>query len=166
MEKEYYNLIMKKKISQYFHNTCNEIFVHNSYSRTNYEIESTIKDNFLASVYKVKLTDTIYKGKYAAVKKIFKDKIKTELKLAKLKEITEEDFKPEIIKFNKEIENMKICYCENSVEIMDYYDTEKEFIIVMELCDETLLDCLCRTNNGINASQIKTILMQLNKVFN
>ena len=155
----------EKKIIQYFRNINNEIMVHNNYSRINYEIVSTIKDNFLASVYKVKLTDEIYKGKYAAVKKIFKDKIKTELKLAKLKEITEEDFKPEIIKFNKEIENMKKCYCENSVEIMDYYDTEKEFIIVMELCDETLLDCLCRTNNGFNASQIKTILMQLNKVF-
>ena len=42
------------------------------------------------------------------LRKIFKDKTKTELKLAKLKEITEEDFKPEIIKFNKEIENMSL----------------------------------------------------------
>ena len=30
-------------------------------------------------------------------------------------EITDEDFKPEIEKFNKEIRNMEICICENSV---------------------------------------------------
>ena len=33
---------------------------------------------------------------------------------------------------------MQLCHCENSVEVYDYFDTKKDFIIVMELCDSTL----------------------------
>ena len=87
------------------------------------------------------------------------------MKLSKLKEITEEDFKFEIIKFNREIENMKKGYCENSVEIIDYYDNEKEFIIIMELCDDTLLDALCKTEKGFSSEEIRQILLELNNVF-
>ena len=50
---------------------------------------------------------------------------------------------------------MKNCYCENSVEIIDYYDNEEEFIIIMELCDDTLFDILCRTEKGFSAQEIK-----------
>ena len=107
------------------------------------------------SVYKAKLLNQIYGNKYVAVKKIFKDRIKNDMKLSKMKVITEEDFKSEIIKFNREIENMKNCYCENSVEIIDYYDNEEEFIIIMELCDDTLFDILCRTEKGFSAQEIK-----------
>ena len=64
---------------------------------------------------------------------MFKDRLKEEMKFSKCKDvITDEEFKPEIDKFNREISNMKRCYCENSVEIFDYFDTEKEFIILME----------------------------------
>ena len=33
---------------------------------------------------------------------------------------------------------MQLCHCENSVEVYDYLDNKKDFIIVMELCDITL----------------------------
>ena len=81
--------------------------------------------------------------------------------------ITEEEFKPEIEKFNREIKNMENCFCENSVTIYDYYDTEKEFIIIMELCDENLYDILCNKprNIGFTSEEIKLILLQLNNVF-
>ena len=88
--------------------------------------------------------------------------------------ITEEDIKPEIEKFNKELENMKICQCENSVKIFDYYykideaENEKEFIIIMELCDETLFHELCNIKSdirGFKSNQIRDILKQLNNVF-
>ena len=89
------------------------------------------------------------------------------MKLYRCREITKEDFEPEIIKFNREINNMEKCCCENSVKIYDYYDTEKEFIIIMELCDETLYDVLCRKprNLGFSSEEIKIILFQLNNVF-
>ena len=79
--------------------------------------------------------------------------------------ITEEDFKPEIVKFNRELNNMKICYCPYSVEIYDFYDTEKEFIIIMELCDENLFDLLCKKPYGFSSQEIKGIFSQLNVVF-
>ena len=156
----------EKKIYEFFqHKISISIFVYNNYSKINYEIIETIKDNIFASVYKVKLVNKNDGDKYYAVKKIFKDKIKKEMKLSKCKEITEEDFKPEIIKFNKEIENMKKCYCENSVEIIDYYDNENEFIIIMELCDDTLFDALCKTEKGFSVEEIRQILLELNNVF-
>ena len=80
-------------------------------------------------------------------------------------EITEEDFRPEIEKFNKELENMQKCHCDNSVNIYDYYDNGNEFTIIMELCDETLFHLLCRKKNGFSSKEIKSILLQLNNVF-
>ena len=60
---------------------------------------------------------------------------------------------------------MQLCHCENSVEIYDYYDTKDEFVIVMELCDDTLLNVLANTENGFSVAKIKEILLQLNNAF-
>ena len=92
----------------------------------NYEILEPIKENVYASVYKARKIKQIESDSepdiYVAIKKIFIDKLKEELKYDLVKdEITDEDIKPEIEKFNKELENMKICQCENSVLISYYY---------------------------------------------
>ena len=144
----------------------NIIYAINSYNnKYEFKIIKTIKDNIYTAVYEAQIMNQLSLGK-VAVKKIFKDKIKEEMILVKCKaEITEEDFRPEVEKFNKEIQNMQKCSCENSVKIYDYYDTEKEFIIIMELCDETLFHALARTPNGFSAKQIKSILLQLNNAF-
>ena len=148
----------------------------------NYEIVSTIKENIFSSVFKARKKinsnnipllpniisnyDPRINNEFVAIKKIYKDKIKEEMKFTFCKdEITEEDFKPEIAKFNKELENMQKCQCEYSVHIFDYYDKEKEFTIIMELCDETLFHVLCRKKNGFNSKEIQEILLQLNEVF-
>jgi serine/threonine protein kinase len=148
----------------------------------NYEIVSTIKENIFSSVFKARKKinsnnipllpniisnyDPRINNEFVAIKKIYKDKIKEEMKFALCKdEITEEDFKPEIAKFNKELENMQKCQCEYSVHIFDYYDKEKEFTIIMELCDETLFHVLCRKQNGFSSKEIQKILLQLNEVF-
>ena len=163
------------------------IFVSNGLknNQQNYEIVETIKENVFTSVFKAKIKDKhlILKNTnlislgispgplksekgYVAIKKIYKDKIKEEMKFSLMKEnITEEDFKPEIEKFNKELQNMKICHCPYSVEIYDFYDTDKEFIIIMELCDDTLLNILCRNPNGFSSKEIKEVFLQLNIVF-
>ena len=60
---------------------------------------------------------------------------------------------------------MEICQCENSVKIYDFFDKEKEFIIVMELCDKNLFDILLEREKGLNAEEIKNILLQLNNAF-
>ena len=165
IQKNEYN----KKICEFFFFQNNNLVevVNSSDNRIDYEIESEIKINVYTGVYKAKIKDS---SDYVAVKKIFKDKIKEEMifSLGRL-EITEEDFKPEIEKFNKEIKNMEYCACENSVKIYDYYDTENEFVIIMELCDETLFHTLIRKTKGkpggFSAEEIKQILLQLNNVF-
>ena len=158
LEKNY-----EKSVGIYFKWGPPNILVFNGKNNEykNYKIIEPIRENIYSSVFKAKNKA----GLEIAIKKIFKEKIKYQMKFSKMKEITEEDFKPEIDKFNKEIQNMKKCECENSVEIYDYYDTEKEFVIIMELCDETLFDALCRKENGFSSQEIKNILLQLNKVF-
>ena len=131
----------------------------------NYKIIDTIKTSIFTSVFKAKII-SMGAEEFVAVKKINKDKIKDEMKyLLGKEEITDEDFKPEIQKFNLELENMKLCQCKSSVKIYDYYETEKEFVIIMELCDETLFHELIKTENGFDSEQIKVILLQLNEVF-
>ena len=155
-----------KTISEYFVNGST-IYVMNKYKEYNYEIIDTISQTQFTSIYKAKLLNHENKDEFVAVKKIFKDKIKKQMKYIKhKKKITEEDFKSEIQKFNKEIKNMEICQCENSVKIYDFFDKEKEFEIIMELCDKNLFDILLEREKGLNAEEIKNILLQLNNAFN
>jgi len=125
------------------------------------EIIEEIKDNIYTCVEKAK-----YKDIFVAVKKIKKEQLKEDIKEDKcIDEITDEDFQEEIDKFNRELSIMKKCYCENSVEVYGYFDTEEYFIIVMELCDNTLFKELAKTKNGFNTKKIREILLQLNNVF-
>ena len=154
----------KEKLASFFKESIPQIKVLNlDYNKKSEDIEiiDTIKDNTYTCVYKAK-----YGDKLVAVKKIKKERLKEDIKENKfIDEITEEDFKEEIIKFNKELSNMQQCYCENSVEIYDYFDTEKDFLIIMELCDNNLFTELLKTKNGFNEKEIKYILVQLNNAF-
>ena len=149
--------------------STHKIFVlHLDYNNklTDYEEEEVIKDNVLTIVYKAKIKNSNYPFEYVAIKKIKKDALKEQLKIALSKnEINEEDFKQEISKFNRELKNMDLCYCENTVELYDYFDTDKYFIIIMELCNNNLFYELSNTKSGFNAEQVKDILLQLNNVF-
>ena len=133
---------------------------------TDYEEEEIIKDNVLIIVYKEKKKKGHYPFEYVAIKKIKKDALKEELKIKLRKnDINKEDFKEEIVKFNRELKNMDKCYCENTVKLYDYFDTDKSFIIIMELCDNNLFYELCKTKSGFNVEQVKDILLQLNNAF-
>ena len=155
-----------KTISEYFLNGST-IYVMNKYQEYKYENNiETISQTQFTCIYKAKLLNHNNKDEFVAVKKIFKDKIKKQMKYIKHKKITEEDFKSEIQKFNKEIKNMEICQCENSVKIYDFFDKEKEFEIIMELCDKNLFDILLERKRGFNAEEIKNILLQSNNAFN
>ena len=146
-----------------------EYFEHEFFTSLNIKIEQyedieiieTIRDNIYTCVEKAK-----YKDNFVAVKKIKKEQLKEDIKLDKcIEEVTEEDFKEEIDKFNRELLIMKQCYCDNSVEIYGHFDTEEYFIIVMELCDDTLFHELAKTKKGFNSKEIREILLQLNNVF-
>ena len=165
--------ILKNKneetIESFFKNNTSSTFlvkvVNGKSHYNNYQIKKLIKGNIYSSVYEAQINgiDTP-----VAIKKINKERIKEMMMEENITlEIKDEDFIPKIAKFNIEIENMQKCQCENSIKIYDYYDTEKEFIIIMELCDETLYHLLCKKENerGFKSGEIKYILLQLNKVF-
>ena len=135
------------------------------YDKSTKDIEFIKKISDHDSVYTC-VIKARYKGKIVAVKYINKKQLIEDIKEEKgILEITEEEFKKEISKFNRELKIMKECHCDNSVEIYDYYDTKDNFIIVMELCDDTLFKELTKTKNGFTPKKIKEILLQLNNVF-
>ena len=155
----------ERKVASLFEgNVAPRILVnHLDYNKSSNDIEKieTIKDSLYACVDKAKYNEEI-----VAVKKIKKTQLKEDIKDERcIDEITEEEFKEDIIKFNRELSIMKQCYCENSVKIYDYFDTEEYFIIVMELCDSTLFKELAKTKNGFDVKEIREILLQLNNVF-
>ena len=118
-----------------------------------------------SKVCEAKINNGSFKD-HVAVKIIDKEAIKDKLKEETFKnEVTDEDFLPYIKLFNKEIKNTQLCWCENSVKIYDYYNKEKEFIIIMELCDCNLIEVLAKSKNGLSVEEIKDILLQLNNAF-
>ena len=133
-------------IESFFKNNISSTFlvkvVNGNNHNYNIQDKKLIKGNIYSSVYEAQIDGIDVP---VAIKVINKEKIK-EMMMEEnmILEIKDEDFIPKIEKFNIEIENMQKCQCENSVKIYDYYDTEKEFIIIMELCDETLFHVLCR----------------------
>ena len=85
-------------------------------------------------------------------------------------EITEEIQKKldeHINKIKIEIENMKITSHNNinSVKFYEYFQTNNEFAIVMELCDQNLRDLLKLTKKGLEIREIYNIMYQLNNTF-
>ena len=155
----------KKTVSSYFNNFTQisinvRRFEYNKKFR-DYKKTRTIKDNIYTCVDEAKV-----EGQLVAVKKIKKERIKEDIKEDLCTTfVTKEDFKPHVDNFNKELLYMQLCNCENTVEIYDYYDTEEEFVIIMELCDDTLLNELAKTENGFSIEEIRNILIQLNNAF-
>ena len=122
-----------------------------------YEIISQIGSGKYSTVYKVKVKG---KEEYRAIKLINKEKIKS-------KNVKSDDMKISEILI-KEVENMKICANNNinSVKFYEYFETEKEFIIVMELCDDNLKGYLNKMKfEEFNENELYYILIQLNNTF-
>ncbi len=64
-----------------------------------------------------------------------------------------------------EIKYMKICgdKNENSVKYYESFETENEFVIIMELCDKSLTQL--KKGRRFNVQEIYEILSQLNNTF-
>ena len=115
----------------------------------------------------------VYKGiekktkEIRAIKVIDLRKIKDNL----LSQFETEDFEDQLHKIINglinEYENMKICANNNinSVKCYEYFNTEDNFVIIMELCDTNLSKLLIERKKGFNSEEIFEILNQLNKAF-
>ena len=106
-----------------------------------------------------------------AIKIMEKIKVENYIKrqLPNIRQITEKDMKPYIDGFYNEVNHMKILQGinnenENTVIFKEYFDTQKEFVIVMELCDNDLLN-LSKNEKKLSYKEIKMILGQLNNSF-
>ena len=124
-----------------------------------YEIIQPIGSNGFSTVYKAKVKG---KEEYRAIKVINKEKIKSEY----IKQDENEYQKINEILFIS-VENILLCGSnnKNSVQLYDYFNNEKEFIIVMELCDENLMGLLKRKKKELNEVELLDILIQLNNAF-
>ena len=67
--------------------------------------------------------------------------------------------------FWKEIENMKLCECENSIRLIKTMETENNYNIIMELCDTDLLIHLNKSPAPFTIEEVRNIFSQLNNVF-
>ena len=137
-----------------------------NYEDKYYDLKEIGKGGY-GKVYKAKVKNT---NQFRALKIINKKLLKQSIKKNCLKEEeVEEEYKTYIIYFMNEIDNMKICSRYNtninSVKFYEYYDTEEEFIIVMELCDDNLLSILTKRKKGFNKEEIYDIIHQLNNTF-
>ena len=128
------------------------------------------------------IIDTIGQGSYGAVK-IAKNKISGEKVAIKiidknlLKNNNDFSYQNETIDTNvitkelkDEINIMKIIEGKNkdnknTVKLYEYFNMEKKFSIVMELCDGNLKQYLQKRKNAFNSSEIYELLTQLNNTF-
>ena len=116
---------------------------------------------------------TVYKGKndegnFRALKIIDKEEMRNRIRINDNKDDIEEEFKLDVEdKLYNEIEIMRMCMRNNinSVQFYEFYDTEKEYALVMELCDDNLQYILNKKNTGFSVDEILDIIKQLNNTF-
>ena len=134
--------------------------------KNKYEILNKIAKGGYGEVYKGKIKKT---GELRAIKYINKENIKESLR----NEYNSIDIEGTFNEFQKklldEIKYMEICSKnntnDNSIKYYEYYNTNENLIIVMELCDTNLQFLLNERKNGFNVEKIRDILNQLNNTF-
>ena len=133
-----------------------------------YEISrEKLGEGWLSTVYIAKSKET---KERCAIKIININKLKYIFKKYNSRDANDEDINPYINSYIKETENMKLIEGDNkenknTVKFHEYYKTDKEFAIVMELCDDNLMNVLINRKSGFNIKEIYDILTQLNNTF-
>ena len=129
---------------------------------SNYENKEKIGESGYAIIYKVTDKKT---QEVRAIKVFDKNKVKSIFRRQNIRDPTEEEIKPYIKSFYNEINHMKMLSEGgniNTVKLIDYFDTKNEIGVVMELCDNNLLDFFIERMDSKNSKEIFNILVQLN----
>ena len=150
--------------------TWKEYFRHPFFKDRNfknyYELKKKLGGGGFGEVYRAKLKRN---NKERAIKIIDITKIRGEVLSTKLRALNEDDMKPYIEGFYNEINIMEILEGhkdnENTVKFYEFFHTQDEFVIVMELCDDNLLHYFSEKTNSFNCKEILDILTQLNNSF-
>ena len=112
--------------------------------------------------------DYIGKGEFACIVKGINKKNKEEVALKKIsKKVITMSPNADYIKTNmkKEVENLQKCQCEATVKFYDYFENDSFYIIIMELCDESLRNILDDREEPFSTEEIYEIFSHLNKAF-
>ena len=109
--------------------------------------------------------DKIGRGAFGYVYKV-KDKKTNELRAMKIIDFYEDEEYMSINNFINELKIMEICNkSKNSVKLYEYFQSKKEFVYIIELCDGDLEHLLKNRKEGFNAKEIYNIMTQLNNIF-
>ena len=116
---------------------------------------------------------TIYKGREnltnseKVIKIIEKDKIRSLYNMNFGKPIEESKLEEFVKLLEEQLTTMKILgdNNENTVQIFEYFNTKKEFVVIMEKCDTDLSNAFAKSKNNFSLDQIKDLLKQLNNTF-
>ena len=142
----------------------NHPFIKEDDFREIYELGKKIGEEGYGVIYEAKIKKT---GKYRAIKLFDINIIRDNFMKENFRMPTKEELKPYIDKFYNEMRNMEIIEGidkdnQNAVKVYEYYENDKEFAIIMELCDCNLLTYFIEKNKSFNSKEIKEILIQLN----
>ena len=132
--------------------------------RKKYELGESLGGESCYTIYKAReyLTNS-----EKVIKIIEKDKIRSLYNVNYVKPIEESKLEEFVKLLGEQITAMKILEDnnENTVQIFEYFNTKKEFAIVMEKCDTDLSDAFAESENNFSLDQIKDLLKQLNNTF-
>ena len=126
------------------------------------EEEKEINDDFKNYYEKQGL---LGRGQYGKVYKGMNKKTK-EIRALKVMNIDYDEDKF-LSHIKNELKNMKICSNnnDNSVKIYECFHHERKFVLVMELCDNSLQKILDEKKEGYTCEEIYNIINQLNNTF-
>ena len=134
--------------------------------RKYYDIENKIgNSSSFDSIFSARKKDE-YKD-LRAIRIFDKKKFKDEFSCEYLRIPTEKDINPYIESCINLVKNMRTLEGTNkeninTVKLYEYYNNENEFAIIMELCDDNLLNFILNKRNPLNPKEIYEILIQLN----
>ena len=129
-----------------------------------YELEEKIYEGIHSTIYKGKEKAS---NEFRSIKiidlKVIKDEISKQCNNFDIDKRMQDYIEILILKF----ENMKECSYNNinSVKYYEYFINENEFIIIMESCDDNILNILNKIKKGFQPEEIFNIMIQLNSTF-
>ena len=151
---KYQNILRTDVKSLYI--DVNSVVKSKVHYKDKYIILNLIGYSIYSEVYKVKLKNT---NEYRAIKIINKEKTQ------KILNINNEELSKEIL---NEINNIKKINTQdsndNSIKYYEYFDIDNEFAIVIELCDDNLLNLL-ESKKKFEIYEIYDIIQQINNFF-
>ena len=132
--------------------------------RKKYELGESLGGESCYTIYKAReyLTNS-----EKVIKIIKKDKIRSLYNVNYGKPIEESKLEEFVKLLEEQLTTMKILgdNNENTVQIFEYFNTKKEFVIVMEKCDIDLSNAFAESKNNFSLDEIKDLLKQLNNTF-